>query len=364
MNSTIVTIGFVQAVFGMLIFLAKRPAHLSFKILVIWFAVIAIILGTILIPFQVVDYFKPGVFPLLFLFGPLLYFYIMSLAVEEFKLKWIHLLHLGPMILVGIHRSLTGAVSISASNDLSESAGYINNKIYFTLVVISLVFYWIISIRLILKHGKNIPFYFSNYSQKNNLTWLIFVIALFFILFLSNLILLFLESIIDINLVELPFLEFNLTLFAFIMIFFGINQTVIYQKEKVNEIENSSGNKYDRSALDEGQINKIKGQIYTYLTDKKPFLNPEYNLQMMVNDLNISRQKLSQVINQGQQKNFYQLINEFRIEEVKQKMTSKGFEHYTLLGIALESGFNSKTSFNRIFKEITGLTPSEFKNSV
>ena len=72
----------------------------------------------------------------------------------------------------------------------------------------------------------------------------------------------------------------------------------------------------------------------------------------------------TQALNQGQQKNFYQLINEFRIEEVKQKMTSKGFEHYTLLGIALESGFNSKTSFNRIFKEITGLTPSEFKNSV
>jgi AraC-like DNA-binding protein len=85
---------------------------------------------------------------------------------------------------------------------------------------------------------------------------------------------------------------------------------------------------------------------------------------MMVDDLNISRQKLSQVINQGQQKNFYRLINEFRIDQVKSKMADSNFAHYTLLGIALECGFNSKTSFNRIFKEITGLTPSEYKNSV
>ena len=148
------------------------------------------------------------------------------------------------------------------------------------------------------------------------------------------------------------------------MLFFGINQTVIYEPEELKENGGKNESKYDRSAMSKDEIEKIRKLIFNYLKERKPYLNSEYNLQMMVTDLNISRQKLSQVINLGEQKNFYQLINEFRIEEVKTRMTTPGFEHYTLLGIAFECGFNSKTSFNRIFKEITGLTPSEYKSSV
>ena len=81
----------------------------------------------------------------------------------------------------------------------------------------------------------------------------------------------------------------------------------------------------------------------------------------MADDLEISREKLSYLINTGQQKNFYKLINEFRIEEVKERLQNPHFNHFTVLGIGLECGFNSKSSFNRIFKEETGLTPSEFK---
>ena len=96
---------------------------------------------------------------------------------------------------------------------------------------------------------------------------------------------------------------------------------------------------------------------------KKPFLNPEYSLQMMAEDLSISRQKLSQTFNIGKQKNFYKIINEFRIEEVKQMINNPDFNHFSVLGIAFECGFNSKTSFNRIFKEETGHTPTSYKKS-
>ena len=90
-------------------------------------------------------------------------------------------------------------------------------------------------------------------------------------------------------------------------------------------------------------------------------MNPDYSLQMMADDLQISREKLSYLINTGQQKNFYKFINEFRIEEVKERLLNPKFDHFTVLGIGLECGFNSKSSFNRIFKEETGFTPSEFK---
>jgi len=360
---TIVVIGFVQSLFGMLIFLTKRPKHLSFTFLAVWLAVIAIFLGAGLLPFQVVNYFKPGIFPVLFLLGPLLYLYVSSLAVEDFRFRPIMFVHLAPLLLVSVHRSLSDAVPISSS------LGY--NNVYYSLLIVSLTFYWFLSLTLILKHRKSIPYHFSNYTPKNSLTWLIFVLSAFLVLFLAHFMHSFLRRVLGAEVLKFPVFPVNLTLFTFIMIFFGINQSAIYNKEKLksdspDEPDSSDEQqpKYIRPALNELQIGEMNQTVVHFLKMKKPFLNPEYNLQMMADDLNLSRHKLSQVINHSQKKNFYKFINAFRVEEVKEKLADPAYEHFTVLGIGLECGFNSKTSFNRIFKEETGLTPTEYKRNL
>jgi putative ABC transport system permease protein len=73
---------------------------------------------------------------------------------------------------------------------------------------------------------------------------------------------------------------------------------------------------------------------------------------------------LSRIINQGLEKNFSDFINEFRVREVARKMQDAAYDHLTLLGIAYESGFNSERTFQRVFKELTGKTPSEYKNNL
>jgi ABC-type antimicrobial peptide transport system permease subunit/AraC-like DNA-binding protein len=73
---------------------------------------------------------------------------------------------------------------------------------------------------------------------------------------------------------------------------------------------------------------------------------------------------LSRIINLGLEKNFSDFINEFRVREIVRKMQDSAYDNLTLLGIAYESGFNSKTTFNRVFKEMTGKTPVEYKNSL
>lgn len=366
MRETIAIIGFIQSLFGVLLFVAKRPKHLSLTLLSVWFLLIAIFLGAGLLPFEVVDYFKPGIFPINFLFGPLLYFYVSSLAIEDFRLKKIQLLHVIPLLAVCIHRSTIDAVSISSSSNLVENPSYIYNKVYHILLIISMFIYWIFSVKLILNHRKNIPFYFSNYSQKNTLSWLIFVVLIFLLVFLSDLLLFAIAKVFDLKVVEFLSLSANLTAFTFIMVFFGINQSVIYKfsKEEKDLLKNESEEKYKRSGLGDKEIEDINSQIFNYLEIKKPYLNTEFSLQMMVDDLGISRQNISQVINTGQKKNFYKLINGFRVKEVKEKLLNPKYEHYTILGIAFECGFNSKTSFNRIFKEETGLTPTEYKKTL
>ncbi len=329
--------------------------------------IIAIFLGARLLPFQVVEYFKPGIFPVLFLTGPLLYFYVSSLTIEKFKLKPIHILHLIPFVLVSIHRSTISAVPISASPDLSENPLYVYNKIYYSFLIISVFVYWFFCLELILKHRKNIPLYFSSYSAKYTLSWLIFVLSLFLILFIANFSMFFVQNVLELGIIRFSTLSFNFTVFTFIMIYFGMNQSVIYKKEKERlnlhvQMAPSTGreNKYIGSALNNEQVAKLNDSVINYLSTKKPYLNPEYSLQMMVDDLNISRHKLSQTINRSQNKNFYKLINEYRVKEVKEKLENKAHKNLTVLGIAFECGFNSKTTFNRIFKEETGMTPTNY----
>ena len=84
----------------------------------------------------------------------------------------------------------------------------------------------------------------------------------------------------------------------------------------------------------------------------------------LLHDLSVSRQNISQTINEVLGKNFYQLVNEYRVEEFKSLLQNAKWKKDTLLTLAMEAGFNSKSSFNRIFKEITGQTPSQYQKSL
>lgn len=92
--------------------------------------------------------------------------------------------------------------------------------------------------------------------------------------------------------------------------------------------------------------------------------DPELTLATLAAKLSIPPHDLSRIINAGLEKNFNDFINEFRVRDIARKMQDPACDRITLLGIAYESGFNSKTSFNRVFKEMTGKTPVEYKNSL
>lgn len=368
MYEIITIIGVVQSLFGMVIFLSKRPTHTSFLYLSAWFGVIAVFLGSFLLPFEVVDYFKPGIFPILFLLGPLLYFYVSSLTIEDFSPKLVHLLHLIPMLAVSIHRSTTSVVPIMSASD---SPLFVYNKAYYFLFILTLIFYWVLSLVIILKFRKKIPLHFSNYTRNISLSWLLFVLTFFLLFFMVDFVRQFLRMAWNIELSSFSLLPLNLAAFVFIMIFFGINQAVIYRPTHrklvgvmPSEDTNSSEPKYTRSAIHDDEAKALDEKIVNYLKKRKAFLNPDFNLEMMASDLEISRHKLSQIINTGQNKNFHKLINEYRIQEVKAMLVDPAYGHFSVLGIAFECGFNSKSAFNRIFKEETGLTPSEYKRTV
>ncbi|MBJ7428273.1 MAG: AraC family transcriptional regulator [Bacteroidia bacterium] len=96
------------------------------------------------------------------------------------------------------------------------------------------------------------------------------------------------------------------------------------------------------------------------MQSEKLFINPELTLNDLAAALNVLPNHLSQVINSKENKNFYDYINQLRVEEFIRLIALSENQKFTLLSLAYECGFNSKTSFNRNFKKVTDLTPSEY----
>jgi transcriptional regulator GlxA family with amidase domain len=101
-------------------------------------------------------------------------------------------------------------------------------------------------------------------------------------------------------------------------------------------------------------------KLITYMETGKPFLETNLNLQSLAKLVDMKPHFLSMLINQKSSRNFFDFVNTFRINEFKEQVLDPSNQHYTLLSIAYSCGFNSKTAFNRAFKNITGKTPSEY----
>jgi AraC-like DNA-binding protein len=142
-----------------------------------------------------------------------------------------------------------------------------------------------------------------------------------------------------------------------------------YKVEEQREIENLiTENEYTetlkKKLIPDEQLSDIKILLINLMETEKPFLEAELSLVRLAQKLKISPHLLSYVINNGFGENFYQLVNRYRIEEAQRLIGDPGMNHLSLLGIAYEVGFNSKTVFNTTFKKVTGQTPSDYKKMV
>jgi len=100
-------------------------------------------------------------------------------------------------------------------------------------------------------------------------------------------------------------------------------------------------------------------KLQQLMADEQLWLEPELTLAELAHRLHTNTSLLSHVINTGCGQNFNDFVNSYRVAEAERKLQDPRLAHYSLVGIALESGFNSKSTFNRVFKKLTGRTPSE-----
>jgi AraC-like DNA-binding protein len=161
------------------------------------------------------------------------------------------------------------------------------------------------------------------------------------------------------------FTYIGLTLFSFAFSVYGYRQASIYNRypdgfPSVLGTPDEEHIKYAKSGLSDSSLKIVVQDLEKLMNSEMLYLQAELSLADISKKLKIPRHHLTQALNTQVGKNFYTYINEFRVETVIESLKKPENRQFTVLAIALESGFNSKSTFNSVFKKITGLTPSEF----
>ena len=288
--------------------------------------------------------------PFLFLLGPLLFFYLRNIVKPEITITrkdFIHFALFAVFLVIVIPQYIYGKES--------DYSLYIQKFIGqpWIFLIFQFGYYLIQTHRLLRIHKKNIVEKYSN-VEGMDVSWLkliiwVFILILFFITIATP----WLIHGINFSTYKTASAIF-FSLILFFIAYKGIQQRI--PNDPFISVENGS------PISDIDTILKLKGKLLIYTKANKPYLNPELTLTEMAKQMNIGRNKLSKVINSGVGDNFYNFINKFRVEEVKSLIKNDAKKQYTILFLAYEAGFNSKSSFNNIFKKMTGLTPSEYRN--
>ncbi|MEP2026774.1 MAG: helix-turn-helix domain-containing protein [Reichenbachiella sp.] len=143
--------------------------------------------------------------------------------------------------------------------------------------------------------------------------------------------------------------------YALLIVYFMIGYPHLFKQEwQKNHTKSQSTQKIVSKEL--------KNELVELMKVSKPYLSPKLTLSELAELLKTSTHDLSYAINEGYGMNFFDFVNIYRIEEFKSKVSDPVYKNHTFLAIAFESGFSSKTTFNRAFKKTTGLTPREYQN--
>ncbi|MEO9892258.1 helix-turn-helix domain-containing protein [Aurantibacter sp.] len=135
----------------------------------------------------------------------------------------------------------------------------------------------------------------------------------------------------------------------------------VFKKEKSIEI---SERKYQKPLFNKELLETYRKQLDYLITEEEPYLDPNLTLRDLAEMLEIPPNHLSQLLNEGFNKNFSEFINSFRLRSFKSKVADASQQHLTILALAYDSGFNSKTVFNTYFKKAMGITPRAYWKSV
>jgi len=300
--------------------------------------------------------------------GPLLFLYTKSVLYKDFTLSRRNWLHFIPFLLLFLFTEtayLVQSPSVKLSI-LHHVALHKIPKYAFlgpALIYLQFYLYTAACLRLIRQFKKVAQDQFSD-QERTNISWLSSTIIFFIICMVGSTV----NGLIGLTaLAKYFYFAFTLLL---LMLFVFINRVLLKALQKpeifavLSELEDMKVNiqtRPGRSPLADEESKRDLERLIQHMINKKPYLEPELTLNELASQLAIRPKILSQIINELLGQNFFDFINRYRIDEAKKLLTDPSDKKITVQEVLYQVGFNSKSSFNTLFKKHTGLTPSEFK---
>jgi AraC-like DNA-binding protein len=309
--------------------------------------------------FQIYPHLSRINHPFDFLGGPLLYLYVRALTERDFVFRKQTLLHFVPAALVVLY----------LTPFYFQSAGYKHASLptsnwYYVrsaLVITQFLIYLVFVILMFVRYSRRVKTH-GTPAERSILFQVRFLVVSFMGLWLLGLI----RYAIDLRYPDpdhlrqtVWILPLAVTSIFYALAYFGLRKPEVLSGADEGRREK----KYERSTLTPERSQKYLQRLQDAMEVEKVYTDGTLTLQKLAAKLSIPAQHLSQVVNEQLNQNILDFINTHRVAEAKRRLLDPSRRHLSILAIAEEVGFNSKSSFNSVFKKHTNLTPSEFRKS-
>jgi AraC-like DNA-binding protein len=365
---------FVSLLMAFFLLTVKTENKLANRLFAWFFIVSAIDLSGFFVTDYIQDYIDLLIFrwTICLLAMPLFYLYVLSVCYSDFKLKWKHLVHLLPIILVNL--VFLPRLYLASDADMKLLSGDLDHmpEIYLIQILIEFQYvFYIVGAFLILKKYREI--YLENYTNPSTSTYkYLFQMTTVFLIAHC---LVALKNLLRYSDYRQIFLWLNVVVGSVALfitcwlvmkalnhpeLFRGINSKLQLTKDILPEVEEKTASKNVQDDAISSQISALK----QYMAEKEPFLDPSLTIQELANQIDIPVRDLSILINHHMDQHFFDFVNEYRIQKAMSILKDQSRSQLTVLEILYEVGFNSKSSFNTSFKKHTNLTPTAYRNAL
>jgi AraC-like DNA-binding protein/phosphatidylglycerophosphate synthase len=363
-NLIIIASVFIGATFGLLLIFTKRINRKANILLgLVTFIIVFWNIWILSLDFQITNYLPHFyLIPLNYslALGPLLYLYVKKITNFNYHLSKKDSIHFLPLLIeFTVHFIISRDALVNNIIGIETDAYLKLMPIVQFLAIFSIVIYCIYALKAIKVYHSWLNNHYSN-NNAYNLRWLYRLLIVFAILW-------FLWT--PYTIIDYVIFDFQLNISDYYPIYVLLSIITIwisaeaFLRPEVIFLETNKQNSLNKETSSEEVIQKaswLKEKMETNLF----YLNSELTLRSLAVNLNIHPNILSKVINDGLDKNFSDFINEYRVNAIIDRLHSDKYDNITLLGISFECGFNSKTTFNRVFKNIKGITPLNYKKLI
>jgi AraC-like DNA-binding protein len=313
-------------------------------------------------------------YPLPWVFGPLVYLYAVAASDRTRRFQMRDALHFVPVIAVVLVAlpiyMMSGPDKVALYDRLRIGDAPTRIAVMSPFMYVSGLSYSVATVGYLRRHRRRVESSYSN-TERVNLRWLLWLsgaAAAIWLLAVSITLVRLIPHTVQRRDDDLVALAIAILVYA--IGYMGLRQPEIFRYDGPGESApaespsppaESAQTRYERSGLSDIEAARLKSSLLSLMDREHPYRDPDLTLPQLAEQLDTTPHKLSEVLNSELGKTFYDFINGYRVDDVRRRLAESASHNINVLALAMDAGFASKSTFNQVFKKLTGKTPSTYR---